>query len=258
MNDNGFSDLLYRFIAHYKWEPQHLLGSVKEFEDRARKQEVPLNFLLNAFLRFSSSATIGSILTECGFVGPELTSQALELKFPSETKFTQPDVLIESNEVRVFIEVKVDSTVKLEQVQKYALLHATMNIQEKKRPYLMFLTKYPFPEWWSPSKDRASSTDVHSFLGGRLAKVQGFNFLKRVPDGAILDEYEEVKRSIKFGAHTWSSFGNHLKALSAGLAENPDREIEVRVFDDFLSELRQRGFVDSPLAATPPSPPATS
>jgi hypothetical protein len=32
--------------------------------------------------------------------------------------------------------------------------------------------------------------------------------------------------------------------LSADLVENPDREVEVRVVSDFLSELRQRGFVD--------------
>jgi hypothetical protein len=56
--------------------------------------------------------------------------------------------------------------------------------------------------------------------------------------------YDEVIRSIKFGAHTWSSLGNHLKVLSAAVAKNPDREVEFRVFDDFLSELRQRGFVD--------------
>jgi hypothetical protein len=243
LKSNNFSDLLYRFIAHYKWEPQHLSGSVKEFEDRARQQEVPLNFLLNAFLRFSSSTTIESLLNEGGFVGSELAPRTLELKFPSETKFTQPDVLIESDEARVFIEVKVDSTVKLEQVQKYALLHATMNIVKKKRPYLMFLTKHQFPEWWRPSKECASSTDVHSFLAGRLAEAQGFDFLKRIPDEFILREYEEVRRNIKFGAHTWSSFGHHLQALSADLAKNSEREVEVRVIDDFVSELRQRGFV---------------
>jgi hypothetical protein len=244
VNDNSFSELLYRFIAHYKWEPQHLLGSVKEFEDRVRLQEVPLNFLLNTFFRFSSSGTIKSILAESGFADAELAPQTLELKFPSETKFIQPDVLIESDEVRVFIEVKVDSRVKLEQVQKYALLHATMNILKKKRPYLMFLTKYPFPEWWSPSKDRSSSVDFRGFLGGRLAEAQSFEFLKRAPDEATLKEYEEVKRSIQFGVHTWNSFGNHLKVLLANLVGNPEREIEVRVVDDFLSELRSRGFVD--------------
>jgi hypothetical protein len=119
-----------------------------------------------------------------------------------------------------------------------------MNIRERKRPYLMFLTKYQFPEWWSPSKDRVSSTDVHSFLVERLAKAQGFDFFKQDPDETILKAYDEVIRSIKFGAHTWSSLGNHLKVLSAAVAKNPDREVEFRVFDDFLSELRQRGFVD--------------
>jgi hypothetical protein len=232
--------------------------TVQQFDAQMRQHEVPLNFLLNAFFRFSASATIVSLLNECGFVGSELGPKTLELKFPSETRFTQSDVLIESDEACVFIEVKVDSKVKLEQVQKYALLHAMMNTEKKKRPYLMFLTKSQFPEWWSPSRDHGSSTDVQSFLGGCLSEVQGFKFLKRIPDEAILNEYEEVRRSLKFGAHTWNSFGNHLQALSAGLAKNSDREVEVRVIDDFVSELRQRGFVGSPLAFTPPSPPATS
>lgn len=212
----------------------------KEFDAEMRRHEVPLNFLLNAFFRFSSPATIESILNEYGFSGPELAPQTLELKFPSETKFTQPDVFIESDEARVFIEVKVDSRVKLEQVQKYA----TMNAAKKKRPYLMFLTKHQFPEWWSPSKDRGSSTDVQSFLSGRLAEAQGFDFLKRIPDEAILKEYEDVRRTLKFGAHTWNSFGNHLQVLSVGLAKNSHREVEVRVIGDFLSELRARGYVD--------------
>jgi hypothetical protein len=56
MSDSGFAELSHRFIAHCNWEPQYLTGSAKEFEDRIRLQEVPLNFLLSAFLRFSSAA----------------------------------------------------------------------------------------------------------------------------------------------------------------------------------------------------------
>src|SRR5207248_705556 len=41
MSYSGLAELLYRFIAHDKWEPQHLAGSVKEFEDRIRLQKVP-------------------------------------------------------------------------------------------------------------------------------------------------------------------------------------------------------------------------
>jgi hypothetical protein len=242
MTEIIFSDLLYRFIAHYKWEPQHLEGSIREFEDRARNQEVPLNFLLNAFLRFSSSATIAAILTECGFNGSELAPEKLALKFPSETKFVQPDVVIESDLARIFVEVKIDAKVKLEQVQKYVLLHATMNRKEKKRPYLMFLTKRPFPEWWSPSKDGKSSRDVHSFLSDRLAGSQDIDFLKQPPSEAVREQFGDVKRSIKFGAQTWKSVGDRLRSLLVSLRMNPDREIEARVIDDFLSELRHRGL----------------
>ena len=85
----------------------------------------------------------------------------------------------------------------------------------------MFLTKDPFPEWWSPSKDRSSLADFSAFLDERLAEAPRFKFLKRTPDEATLKEYDEVRRNIQFGAHTWSSFGNHLKVRLAGLAEIP-------------------------------------
>jgi hypothetical protein len=220
----------------------------RRFYERIRRSgsttRSTFEFSFERFSSVSSPSTIESILNAGGFAESDRASQTLELKFPSEAKYTQPDVLIESDSSRIFIEVKVDSKVRLEQVQKYVLLHAEMNIQSKKRPYLMFLTKHQFPEWWSPAKDRDFSADVDSFVRGRLAGAQGFDFLKRAPNEATLKEYEEVRRSIKFGAHTWNSFGNHLTALSAGLAENPDRVVEFRVVDDFVSELRQRGFVD--------------
>jgi hypothetical protein len=179
-------------------------------------------------------------------LSPENVSQNFKLKVPSETKFCQPDVLIESDASRVFIEAKIDSIVKLEQVQKYALLHATLNREQRKRPYLMLLTKIPFPRWWSPSKDRVFATEAHSFLKERLDKAQGLGFLKQPPDKTVIDEFEEVRRNIRFGADTWNSLGGHLGMLSAGLAETSDSEIEARVIDDFISELYRRGLVDRP------------
>ena len=61
-------EFVYRLIEHYKWEPQHLRGTVAEFDTRMRRQEVPLNFLFNILLRWLSSDAIKGLLNR--FVQP--------------------------------------------------------------------------------------------------------------------------------------------------------------------------------------------
>src|SRR5205823_9314072 len=82
-------ELLYRFIEHYKWEPQHLKAA--DFDARMRRQEVPLNFMLNLLLRCSTPDTI-AFLFRAFKPSHSIPDNDLELMFPWETKSTQPDV----------------------------------------------------------------------------------------------------------------------------------------------------------------------
>ena len=139
-------ELMYRFIEHYKWEPQHLEGTVEEFDARIRRQEVPLNFMLNMLLRCSSAVTIASMLEAFQPYYQHAVAN-LELKFPWEAKSVQPDVRLESNNVRIFIEVKVDAAIKIDQVRKYLLLHRKMDERfGKKEPYVFFFNKAGLPK----------------------------------------------------------------------------------------------------------------
>jgi hypothetical protein len=65
--------------------------------------------------------------------------------------------------------------------------------------------------------------------------------------GAAFGKRERHTASVAGGlvmSRTSAIDGYGGRSISAGLATNPDREVEVRVVDDFNSELRQRGFVD--------------
>jgi hypothetical protein len=217
-------ELLYRFIEHYKWEPQHL--KAHDFDARMRRQEVPLNFMLNLLLRCSTPETISFLLRAFEPKHPILDDD-LELMFPWETKATQPDVRLEGTHSRIFIEVKVDASIKLDQARKYANLHREMDERfGAKSHYLLFLTKRNFENVWRPRPTAGNFKDVHSFIGTQLSAPIG-------RDGSAAS-------SVKCSATTWAIFANGLKTLRFSL--NEDRLVERRIASDFLSDLQARGL----------------
>lgn len=235
MSGSHLADLLYRFIAHYKWEPQHLRGSMQEFDERLRRQEVPLNFLLNALFRYSSAETLSFLLQSMGCP----VEGNFELRFPVEAAFTQPDVLIESDDVRIFIEVKVDSRTDLQQIQKYLLLHALMDVRQRKRPVLLLLTKNKFPKCWSPPQER-SDLEIQTFLSAILSESGEPEFRGSSHPEDVLKAYHDVRSRIAFGERSWSEFGGYLKQRSSDLRRLSRSEVEVRVIEDFVVDLEQR------------------
>lgn len=217
-------ELLYRFIEHYKWEPQHLKAD--DFDARMRRQEVPLNFMLNLLLRCSTPETISSLLRAFEPSHP-IQDDDLELMFPWETKTTQPDVRLEGMHSRIFIEVKVDASIKLDQARKYANLHREMDERfGTKSHYLFFLTKRNFEDVWRPRPTVGHFKDAHSFVGAQLA--------------AQIGGVGTAASSIKCSATTWAIFAHELQTLLVSL--NADRLVERRIASDFLSDLQARGL----------------
>lgn len=215
-------ELLYRFIEHYKWEPQHLKAAA-----RMRRQEVPLNFMLNLLLRCSTANTI-SFLLQAFQPGHSIPDDDLELMFPWETKATQPDVRLEGTHSRIFIEVKVDASIKLDQVRKYTNLHREMDERfGSKDHYLLFLTKRNFEDVWRPRLTVGDFKDVHSFVGSQLSAKAGPN--------------ESALSSVRCSSATWATFANQMEALLASLSA--DRIVERRIGSDFLIDLHARGLI---------------
>lgn len=242
--DGSWPNLVYRFVEHYKWERQHLEGTVEEFSSRIRRQEVPLNFLLNFLLRCSSTDTIASILEE--FSSARFDDDELLLCFPYETKLVQPDVQIESARARVFIEVKVDASIKLEQIQKYLLLHAVADVDcGEKDPYLFFLTAKPFQDCWRPfSTDLTEALNLDEFFSQKTAvdqlPVRLQTFLGK---RNAIARYNAVRQRAKFGACTWSSLGRRMETICDGYVSSHGRHLEGRMIGDFLDDLKQRDLL---------------
>jgi hypothetical protein len=216
-------ELLYRFIEHYKWEPHHL--KALDYDARMRRQEVPLNFMLNLLLRCSTSHTIrtllGSFHPQCAALDDDLA-----VMFPWETNKTQPDIRLEGSQSRIFIEVKVRAPVELSQVRKYAQLHQDMDAKfGHKDHYLLFLTQRPFDQCWKPRSAVVDFKDAHSFVERQLAEQTG------------LDQTTSVKCS----AVTWASFGRRLQEVSSSL--DSDRIVERRIIGDFLDDLQARALL---------------
>jgi hypothetical protein len=66
---NTWCEQLYRYVEHYRWEPQHVMSKGEHHEEvtagfykKIRSQEVPLNFLTNLYLRVAPSSVRWSVL----------------------------------------------------------------------------------------------------------------------------------------------------------------------------------------------------
>lgn len=245
IDPSTWPELVYRFVEHYKWEPQHLNGSVNAFYQRIRSHEVPLNFLLNLLLRWSPSETIALFLDQFGVDLTGLDRTRLHLKHPWSTKYTQPDVRIESDAARIFIEVKVGASIKIEQVHRYLLLHAEMNSRfGKKQPYLFFLTETNFQNCWRPLRETLSFENLDDFLKLRIDQTRNLETvtkLRRLNDAST--QYESVVRDVKYGSATWASIGECLALRRSQCLNDSAREVEARALNDFLMDLTRRGFL---------------
>lgn len=236
----SWPDLVYRLVEHYKWEPQHLRGTKAEFDERIRRQEVPLNFLFSVLLRVCSTETMSALLQEFG-IGR--LQEQFRLEFPIDAGFTQPDIIIESPNSRIFIEAKVDAAITTKQVQKYLFLHASMDGigAKKKQPYLLFLTMRQFQKCWRPRTEASGTNDVQAFLADRIFSFQVDEKLKQVAQRpGLIAAYETIKQNVRYGAATWESIRYRLSAAADQFRRLGSHVTETRIIDDFLHDLKCR------------------
>jgi hypothetical protein len=130
-------------------------GRAAALSSQDQVAEVPLNYLLNVFLHLSPKSVRRSLLGTFGLDAGSDVFADLELKHPEDVDFVQPDIVLESSQARIFIEVKVGARTGLDQVQKYCFLHAHRDEQSRqvKLPFLLFLTQKTFAGHWSPSSE---------------------------------------------------------------------------------------------------------
>ena len=241
LKDRTWPEILYWLIEHYKWEPQHLRGSTQEFRARARRQEVPLNAMFCIFACLITPKLFSCILNGIGLPDTAEIGGNYQLKDLTDVGFTQPDVVIESRDIRILIELKIDANIKAQQVEKYILLHAYLDeLFGQKKAMLLFLTQHDFQRHWSPRKEAAGFSSLQTFLDGisvdakLQARAKSIGLKKNIN---ICDRYKQVKSTIQFHSITWNWFGNYLKVLGS---RHEITDSDRRIIVDFVQDIEHR------------------
>lgn len=249
---DGWPEITYQYVMHYFWEPNHLFLKKDEekisdalFEakksdksrrrrdlvlNRMKAEEVPLNYFLNVLLRILPASVRHLCLHPFGVDLSGLGLNSLSLITPDEFNFrdmglkTQPDVHLESESARVFIEVKANDVtpLTLQQIHKYVRLHTKLDEigGQVKRCYVLFLV---------PS-DRLTIDGIggpfdHDCVGEKITVQLG-------PEAS----------GITFRSATWKSFAQTLNAeLDRRRGEQTEAvEILTTLIGDFLADLKRR------------------
>ena len=227
-------ELVYRFVEHYRWEPQHLGPDTSAFHRKIRSQEVPLNFLFNLLLHALPEELRSSVVSPGATLpggGP------LRVLVPHPVSFTQPDVHLESAGSRVFVELKVHARTDLEQAQKYGLLLAKLaeRDQEPKHPMLVYITGRELRRHWSPPRSAPGNESelVERLLAAPLSKKLLHNRAAR----ALEAPYRTVLRSLTVRFATWQQVGERLGEV---VSHTP--VVAQGFIDGFLQDLSRRGL----------------
>ncbi|RMD82346.1 MAG: hypothetical protein D6815_09485 [Candidatus Dadabacteria bacterium] len=228
-------EFVYRYVEHYRWEPQHLGPDTAAFYRKIRSQEVPLNFLFNILLYALPSPTIRSLFSRTGAVAAEGAS--LTVRNSPDQSFTQPDVQLESSEDRIFVELKVKAKTRTEQAQKYALLHAKLALDDPrpKRPSLIYITQHAIARHWSPKREAPLNGGA---LIAVLAEAPLSEKLARNRQVRSLEKhYRMLCPKLRVGFLTWQQLGDELNKHSGR-----DGGVSHAFIRGFLADLARRGL----------------
>jgi hypothetical protein len=237
-------ETVYRYVEHYKWEPQHLCRgkSTKTFHDKIRKQEPPLNFLLNMLFVAMPESWMSTVLGSMSVSPKVATPHGLVQRFPVEISKCQPDVRLESDTHRVFIECKIDAYSDSTQMLKYLLLSAYLDKHETpKEPWILYLSSESMATHWNLASERVTlkfgGTDaLRSILSTADLSVLGTGKMAREFKARV----EFLRSKVVVGHATWQQFGSKLQ-LCAAIEKPSDLEKPLcRMANDFLVDLRQR------------------
>lgn len=222
---NSWPEFVYRYVEHYRWEPQHLGPDTSAFYRKIRSQEVPLNFLFNILLYTLPSPAIRSLLLLTGAVAP--SGPSLDVQNAMDASFTQADVQLDSAEERVFVELKVRAKTGIEQAQKYALLHAKLSSGDPnpKTPSLLYITAKPFASHWSPPREAPESGEdlVMALANSPLSEKLARNLEARSLDST----YRHLVSRLQVGFATWQQLGDHLTSGWSVALVSPRRSSEI-------------------------------
>jgi hypothetical protein len=154
--ERSWTEDYYDAMTHYAWAPEDLdHRSIRDRKKvakrespyqtvaRLRKLEVPFNHILAFFFSLAPSSIVAEVFKrnlgiqdygEVSFRGRQIESGTV----------TQPDLVFDGERAFLTIEVKTSSKSQIEQLQKYAYLHAIAEKSKGGRAHgLLFLAPFP-------------------------------------------------------------------------------------------------------------------
>ena len=253
---------LYRYVEHYFWEPQHLIKTekaaraarrrgernIEAFYRLIRSQEVPLNYCLNLVLRVVPPGVRAAFLRQFHVDCAPSDILDPQLLHGEDHPFTQPDVLLQTSTQRFFVELKVTGSASINQIEKYARLHAHLDRQEDQRePYLYFLTPGPVEHGWRPKLQRAVLERDGLQVFARKALKQRKPSLKQLTESigpAPEASYDSVIDALRIGHATWQTIGDCLcsERDSRFTQGGEIADVMNSLIGDFLTDLEARGL----------------
>lgn len=205
----SWTDEIYGFAEFLYWEPQHISRqSNKNVQDKKkipdevfwemRNKEVSLNHCCNLAMRLLPNRI------KRGFVNSFLEDEKIEavgkINFVTvledmgyDPDFTAPDMVLETENERVCVEMKIDAKLDLQQVYKYIYLMALWNMitGKNKKPYLLFLTKRKLARQWKPSERSQIFSDLQDDVVALSNYIKDTD--KNKPDQKTLNKIENEK-----------------------------------------------------------------
>jgi hypothetical protein len=255
MNEKTWVEHYYDALTFFYWEPQHLgrkkdvgarLSSETLVLKRLHSMEVTLNQIINQFLSLAPTS-LRNLLFEQALGRPILGEFALSGRdFDKERPnwdTCQPDFQFISADAgsAIFIEMKVESHSRIEQVLKYAA-RALSNEQaqgQEMQSTLIFLGKNSFKAMWPRSTGITSVEELHPAL---LQIQDAFGDLRLKKADHLKGRFAEILSGMRFGFLSYEDFYKVLVA-ERELAIVKGSLLYVRLLDGMLKELRQRKLV---------------
>jgi hypothetical protein len=253
MSDDEFSwiDTYYESLEFFNQEPQHIgrksyanaqFRTLSEVKTHLRGIEVTLNQNLQQFFSLAPYTLRNRLFEEIFHVRFDqpwtMLSSDVDVEFALENCM-QPDILFESKNEVVSLEMKVGAKCSIDQVLKYALLGLSIEIQRRceKTHFLAILAPgtlaSQFPQHFS---------DIHS-LKDAVVRTDLSAFLSKKPEQFRKQQarLEAIVGNLQLAFINYKQLGDHLrKDVPPTSDSTPGSEVYRKLVSGLIGEFRRR------------------
>jgi hypothetical protein len=229
-----------------KMTPREAIAKLKRWEVSLN---IPFNILMRLLpLRIKEDVLNSFLKDKVEFKNPKLTNIYSIIGYMDG--LTQPDATLSSENSNLFIELKIDANITLQQVTKYFLAHSfwTEKEDKTKKNYLLFLGKDSLKKQWVANERSLIFGDgdddllnLRDFLIKRDISEYGSDlkdqYKKQVDENK--SKFKQICESTIIGWSSWKEMGDLLKEKSNNLDSVRDETVKILI-EDFLDELKER------------------